>query len=62
MGRSRYRFGEAALPHFLTSTVVDRLPVSAGPESVHILLNIQELSGLRGNRVVSRRFSATAEF
>ncbi len=39
MGRSRYQFGEAALPHFLTCTVVGWLPVFTRPETVQIVLN-----------------------
>ena len=39
MGRSRYKFGEAAYPHFLTCTVVGWLPVFTRPETVQILLD-----------------------
>ena len=39
MGRSRYRFGESAFPHFLTCTVVGWLPVFTRPETVQILLD-----------------------
>ena len=39
MGRSRYNFGEASSPHFLTCTVVGWLPVFTRPESVQILLD-----------------------
>ena len=39
MGRSRYKFGEAESPHFLTCTVVGWLPVFTRPETVQILLD-----------------------
>ncbi len=39
MGRSRYKFGESAYPHFLTCTVVGWLPVFTRPETVQILLD-----------------------
>ena len=39
MGRSRYRFGEAGFPHFLTCTVVGWLPVFTRPETVPIVLD-----------------------
>ena len=39
MGRSRYRFGESAFPHFLTCTVVGWLPVFTRPETVQIVLD-----------------------
>jgi REP element-mobilizing transposase RayT len=39
MGRSRYRFGEAAFPHFLTCTVVGWLPVFTQPETVQFVLD-----------------------
>ncbi len=39
MGRSRYRFGEAEHPHFLTCTVVGWLPVFTRPDTVQILLD-----------------------
>ena len=39
MGRSRYKFGEAGYPHFLTCTVVGWLPVFTRPETVQILLD-----------------------
>ncbi len=39
MGRSRYKFGEAPYPHFLTCTVVGWLPVFTRPETVQILLD-----------------------
>jgi REP element-mobilizing transposase RayT len=39
MGRSRYKFGEAEYPHFLTCTVVGWLPVFTRPETVQILLD-----------------------
>ena len=39
MGRSRYRFGEASFPHFLTCTVVGWLPVFTRPETVQIVLD-----------------------
>jgi putative transposase len=39
MGRSRYRFGEAPFPHFLTCTVVGWLPVFTQPDTVQILLD-----------------------
>jgi len=39
MGRSRYRLGEAAFPHFLTCTVVGWLPVFTRPETVQIVLD-----------------------
>jgi putative transposase len=39
MGRSRYKFGEAEYPHFLTCTVVGWLPAFTRPEVVQILLD-----------------------
>ena len=39
MGRSRFRFGESAFPHFLTCTVVGWLPVFTRPETVQVLLD-----------------------
>jgi REP element-mobilizing transposase RayT len=39
MGRSRYRFGEAGFPHFLTCTVVGWLPVFTRPETVQVVLD-----------------------
>jgi putative transposase len=39
MGRSRYKFGEAAYPHFLTCTVVGWLPVFTRPETVQIVFD-----------------------
>jgi putative transposase len=39
MGRSRYRFGEAGFPHFLTCTVVGWLPVFTRPETVQFVLD-----------------------
>ena len=39
MGRSRFHFGEAGCPHFLTCTVVGWLPVFTRPETVQILLD-----------------------
>jgi REP element-mobilizing transposase RayT len=39
MGRSRYKFGESAYPHFLTCTVVGWLPVFTRPETVQILID-----------------------
>ena len=39
MARSRYHFGEAGFPHFLTCTVVGWLPVFTRPETVQILLD-----------------------
>jgi putative transposase len=39
MGRSRYRFGEAGFPHFLTCTIVGWLPVFTRRETVQIMLD-----------------------
>jgi hypothetical protein len=39
MGRTRYQFGDAAFPHFLTCTVVGSPPVFTRPETVQILLD-----------------------
>jgi putative transposase len=39
MGRSRYKFGEAEYPHFLTCTVVGWLPVFTRRETVQILFD-----------------------
>jgi REP element-mobilizing transposase RayT len=39
MGRSRYKFGEAAYPHFLTCTVVGWLPVFTRREIVQIVFD-----------------------
>jgi putative transposase len=39
MGRSRYHFVESDVPHFMTLTVLNWLPVFTRPESVQILFN-----------------------
>lgn len=39
MSRSRYRFAEPHLPHFLTCTVVEWLPVFTRPEAARILFD-----------------------
>jgi REP element-mobilizing transposase RayT len=39
MTRTRYRFGEANSPHFLTCTIVGWLPVFTRPETVKIVLD-----------------------
>jgi len=39
MGRSRYRFGEAGFPHFLTCTIIGWLPVFTRPETFQIVLD-----------------------
>ncbi len=39
MGRTRYKFGEAGFPHFLTCTVVGWLPVFTRRETVQVLLD-----------------------
>jgi REP element-mobilizing transposase RayT len=39
MARSRYQFGSAAFPHFLTCTVVGWLPVFTRPRTVQIVLD-----------------------
>ena len=39
MSRSRYRFAEPHLPHFLTCTVVEWLPVFTRPEAAQILFD-----------------------
>ncbi len=39
MGRDRYKFGDAGVPHFLTCTVVGWLPVFTRTETVQILLD-----------------------
>ena len=39
MGRTRYRFGEAAYPHFVTCTIVGWLPVFTRQECVQYVLN-----------------------
>ena len=39
MGRSRYRFAETNLPHFMTCTVLHWIPVFTRPETVAILLD-----------------------
>jgi REP element-mobilizing transposase RayT len=39
MSRSRYRFGEAHYPHFMTCTVVGWLPVFTRPQCVQIVLD-----------------------
>jgi putative transposase len=36
MGRTRYQFGEAPFPHFLTCTVVGWLPVFTRPETFQL--------------------------
>jgi REP element-mobilizing transposase RayT len=51
MGRSRYRITEPDKPHFLTSTVLEWMPVFTRPETVQILLDswshLREHHGLR---------------
>ena len=39
MGRSRYKFTNPALPHFMTCTVLHWIPVFTRPPTVEILLN-----------------------
>ena len=39
MARSRYRFGDASYPHFLTQTSVAWLPVFSQPDVVEIVLD-----------------------
>ncbi len=39
MGRSRYRFSETNVPHFMTCTVLHWIPVFTRPETVIILLD-----------------------
>ncbi len=39
MGRSRYKFGEAGFPHFMTCTVVGWLPVFTRRETLQILMD-----------------------
>jgi len=39
MSQSRYRFGDQSLPHFLTCTVVDWLPVFTRPAAVDVILD-----------------------
>jgi putative transposase len=48
MGRSRYKFGEAEHPHFLTCTVVGWLPVFTRPDVVQILFDSCRLKGTAG--------------
>jgi len=38
MGRSRYKFTNANLPHFITCTVLHWIPIFTRPETVTILL------------------------
>jgi putative transposase len=39
MSRTRYRFGEAQYPHFMTCTVVGWLPIFTRPECAQIVLD-----------------------
>ncbi len=39
MGRSRYKFAEKNLPHFMTCTVLNWIPVFTRKETVEIILN-----------------------
>jgi putative transposase len=39
MGRSRYKFTNPELPHFMTCTVLHWIPVFTRPPTVEILLN-----------------------
>ena len=39
MGRSRYKFADKNLPHFMTCTVLNWIPVFTRKETVEILLN-----------------------
>ena len=39
MSRTRYRFGEAAYPHFVTCTIVGWQPVFTRPDLVEIVLD-----------------------
>ncbi len=47
MGRSRYKFAEQDLPHFMTCTVLHWIPVFTRPETVNIVLD--SLRYLQGN-------------
>ncbi|WP_457572842.1 REP-associated tyrosine transposase [Desulfolithobacter sp.] len=51
MSRSRYQFTESAMPHFLTCTVVEWLPVFTRQETVDILFeswrHLQQTQGLQ---------------
>ena len=38
MGRSRYKIYDSSLPHFLTMTVVDWLPIFANPDVAEIII------------------------
>jgi putative transposase len=42
MGRSRYRFGEAGFPHFLSCTIVGWLPVFTRPETAKVVLDSRQ--------------------
>ena len=51
MGRSRYRFDDPRLPHFMTCTVLHWIPVFTRPETTNILMDslryLQVNDGLR---------------
>jgi len=39
MGRSRYKFIEGEVPHFVTCTIINWLPLFASPSIVKIILD-----------------------
>ena len=46
MGRSRYKFADSKLPHFVTCTVVNWTPIFTRPQTVNIVLeSLHYLSG-----------------
>ena len=61
MGRSRFRFGESAFPHFLTCTVVGWLPVFTRPETVPVrktMPNVADAIPVRSALVHAQRRSS----
>jgi putative transposase len=67
MSRTRYRFGPADHPHFLTCTLVEWLPIFTRPETAQVLFDAwtyqQEHEGLRlyGFVVLENHLHAVAQ-
>jgi hypothetical protein len=62
MGRTRYRFGEAPFPHFLTCTVVGWLPVFTRPQTVQIVLDSWRYSSARNYAQIESLVAVTTDW
>ena len=62
MGRTRYRFGEAPFPHFLTCTVVGWLPVFTRPQTVQIVLDSWRYSSARNYAHIESLVAVTTDW